>query len=87
VHVGNIEALRRLCKEICDSKEEYRVEASVTVSEPKQALRRQKKGQVTNVCLAGPADMVNQMRGLILRKTPVALVYFPESFRPVVVGC
>ena len=77
VHASNVEALRRLCRELSDGSENNRVEAAVTSSEPKAipALqRRPLKGLVTNVCLSGEAEMMHRMRGRILHETPLALV-------------
>src|SRR5207248_7549616 len=75
VHTGNVEALRKLCREITESNKERNLEATVTVSEPKQiATLRRPKGLVTNVCLTGQADIVSQLRGKILREMPVAMV-------------
>ncbi|KAI9829332.1 MAG: hypothetical protein M1819_006395 [Sarea resinae] len=76
VHAANVEALRRLCREISESSGPRRLEAVVTSSEPKpiQALQhRPLKGLVTNVCLSGDADAVHRMRGRILNEIPVAL--------------
>nr|KAI9867462.1 MAG: hypothetical protein M1813_009020 [Trichoglossum hirsutum] len=74
VHSGNVEALRKLCREITESNKERNLEATVTVSEPKQiATLRRPKGLVTNVCLSGRVDVVGQMRGRILREMPVAM--------------
>lgn len=77
VHASNVEALRRLCREIGEGSEGRRLEAAVTSSEPKAipALqRRPLKGLVTNVCLSGDAETVHRMRGKILHETPLALV-------------
>jgi hypothetical protein len=78
VHARNLENLRRLCREICDSTDGgRRLEAAVTSSEPKPIptlQRRQPKGLVTNVCLSGDADTVMRMRGRILKETPLAMV-------------
>ncbi|KAI9842836.1 MAG: hypothetical protein M1837_006857 [Sclerophora amabilis] len=76
VHVNNIEALRKLCKDISDSSGGRTLEATVTSSEPKPipALQhRPLKGSVTNVCLSGDAETVHKFRGKILNDTPVAL--------------
>lgn len=83
VHASNVEALRRLCRELSEV-EPKRLEAAVTSSEPKAipALqRRPLKGLVTNVCLSGDAEMVHRMRGRILHETPLALVRTPSCRR------
>jgi hypothetical protein len=80
VHAGNVDSLRKLCREITESNKERNLEATVTVSEPKQiATLRRPKGLVTNVCLLGRADVVGQMRGRILREMPVAMVGSPSA--------
>lgn len=77
VHVRNLEALRRLCRDVCEGTDHPKLEAAVTSSEPKAipALqRRPLKGLVTNVCLSGDAETVHRMRGKILNETPLAMV-------------
>lgn len=78
VHTQNLEALKRLCRQMSEVDFHGRkVEAAVTSSEPKPipALqRRPLKGLVTNVCLSGDAETVHRMRGRILHETPLALV-------------
>ena len=78
VHVKNLEALRRLCRDMTETTVDgRRLEAAVISSESKliPALqRRPLKGLVTNVCLSGEAETVHRMRGRILRETPLALV-------------
>ncbi|KAI9696278.1 MAG: hypothetical protein M1836_005831 [Candelina mexicana] len=77
VHANNVEALRRLCREVCDASMGRKLEAAVTSSEAKAIPSLQQaappKGLVTNVCLSGDSDTVHKMRGKILNETPVAL--------------
>ena len=75
VHANNIEALRKLCRQISEQSG-GRLEASVTSSELKaaQSLQRRPTGQVTNVCISGDGDLVNKMRAKILNETPISLV-------------
>lgn len=75
IHVSNVEALRRLCRQITEASG-GRVEASVTSSEPKSvpSLQRRPQGLVTNVCVTGDGDTVRKMRGKILNETPILLV-------------
>ena len=75
VHAGNVEALRKLCRQIGESSA-GRIEATVTSSEPKavQTLQRRPQGLVTNVCISGDGDTVHKMRAKILKETPISLV-------------
>lgn len=74
VHTRNVEALKKLCKEISESPD-YKCRAMVVVSEPKHAsFRSRKQGVVTNVWLAGDSDIVVRVKGHILQSSPVALV-------------
>jgi hypothetical protein len=77
VHVQNVEALRKLCRDMCEGNESRHLEAAVTSSEPKtlpSLHQRPLKGLITNVCLSGDRDIVQRMRGKILTETPVELV-------------
>lgn len=78
VHANNIEALRKLCRQISEQSG-GRLEASVTSSELKaaQSLQRRPSGQVTNVCISGDGDLVHKMRARILNETPISLVRRP----------
>jgi hypothetical protein len=80
IHANNIEALRKLCRQISDQSV-GRLEASVTSSELKaaQSLRRRPNGQVTNVCISGDGDLVHKMRAKILNETPISLVRLPRQ--------
>lgn len=76
VHVENVENLKSLCRHMSDSSE-GRLQASVTTSKPRQIPGLQVpsvKTLVTNVCLAGDAELVKRMRGRILTDTPISLV-------------
>lgn len=80
VHTRNVEALKKLCKEISESPD-YKCRAMVVVSEPKHAsFRTRKQGVVTNVWLAGDPDMVLRVKGHILQSSPVALVSLAKRF-------
>lgn len=81
VHQSNVEALKKLCKDISESPG-TKCRAVVAVSEPQHAsFRPGKRGVVTNVWLAGESDAVLRIRGLILQNSPVALVSWPKSLR------
>jgi hypothetical protein len=75
VHADNIEALRKLCRQISEQSG-GRIEASVTSSELKaaQSLQRRPNGQVSNVCISGEGDLVHKMRAKVLNETPISLV-------------
>lgn len=75
VHASNVDALRRLCRQISESSG-GRLEATVTSSEPKTVptLQRRPCGLVTNVCITGDRDTVYKMRAKILNETPISLV-------------
>lgn len=80
VHTRNVEALKKLCKDISESSD-YKCRAMVVVSEPKHAaFRTRKQGVVTNVWLAGDADIVVRAKGHILQSSPVALVSLVSRF-------
>ncbi|KAJ9203654.1 hypothetical protein DTO166G4_5522 [Paecilomyces variotii] len=74
VHASNVDALRRLCRQISESSG-GRLEATVTSSEPKtvSTLQRRPCGLVTNVCITGDRDTVYKMRAKILNETPISL--------------
>lgn len=75
VHTSNVEALRRLCRQITESSN-GRIEAVVFGSEPKSvaSLQRRPQGLVTNVCITGEGETVRKMRARILNETPILLV-------------
>ncbi|KAI9893555.1 MAG: hypothetical protein M1814_006351 [Vezdaea aestivalis] len=76
VHVQNVESLRNLCREMCESSGMRRLEASVTSAEPNALpvlTRRPLKGLITNVCLSGDQDLVQRSRARILTETPLEL--------------
>ncbi|OGM41409.1 KH domain protein [Aspergillus bombycis] len=74
VHTSNVEALRRLCRQITESSN-GRIEAVVFGSEPKSvaSLQRRPQGLVTNVCITGEGETVRKMRARILNETPILL--------------
>ncbi|GAD92417.1 KH domain protein [Paecilomyces variotii No. 5] len=74
VHASNVDALRRLCRQISESSG-GRLEATVTSSEPKSVptLQRRPCGLVTNVCITGDRDTVYKMRAKVLNETPISL--------------
>ena len=77
IHARNLETLRQLCREACEGIGHPKLDATVTSSEPKGVSPLQRpshKGLVTNVCLSGDAETVQNMRGRILKETPLALV-------------
>jgi hypothetical protein len=78
VHASNVDALRRLCRQITESSS-GRIEAVVTSSEPKTvpSLQRRPQGLVTNVCITGEGDTVRKMRAKVLNETPILLVRCP----------
>lgn len=75
VHVNNLEALRRLCRQISESSG-GRLEASVSTTEPKvvSPLQLRPHGLVTTVCLSGDAELVRKTRARILNEMPISLV-------------
>lgn len=79
VHANNVDALRKLCRQISETSG-GRIEATVTSSEPKvvPSLQRRPQGLVTNVCISGDGDIVQNMRAKIFKETPIALVSFPQ---------
>ncbi|KAB8076602.1 KH domain protein [Aspergillus leporis] len=74
VHTSNVEALRRLCRQITESSN-GRIEAVVFSSEPKTvtSLQRRPQGLVTNVCITSEGETVRKMRAKILNETPILL--------------
>lgn len=76
VHTENVDNLRALCRDIGEQTE-GRVAATV-VSSPSKPLPGLQRGPVgalvTNVCLSGELELVNQMRCKILNSTPISLV-------------
>ncbi|PTU19640.1 hypothetical protein P175DRAFT_0503180 [Aspergillus ochraceoroseus IBT 24754] len=74
VHTSNIEALRRLCRQITESSN-GRAEAVITSSEPKivPSLQRRPQGLATNVCITGDGETVRKLRAKILNETPILL--------------
>ena len=83
VHVQNEERLRGLCRYMNDSSG-GRIEALVTLSEPKasQALHQKGQGLITNVCISGDHEVVHKMRAKVLNETPIMMVHT----RPVASG-
>lgn len=75
VHTQHVDSLRKLCRQMSESSG-GRIEATVTSSEPKMAspMQRRHHGLVTNVCISGDAEMVQQMKARIYRETPIVLV-------------
>jgi hypothetical protein len=79
VHAQNVENLRNLCREMGESSD-GRIQAVVVSSEPKPLPGLQRgplRALVTNVCLSGELEIVNQMRAKILNETPISLVGYP----------
>lgn len=75
VHAQNVENLRNLCREMSESSD-GRIQAVVVSSEPKPLPGLQRgplRALVTNVCLSGELEIVNQMRAKILNETPISL--------------
>ncbi|KAJ8604874.1 hypothetical protein MRB53_041650 [Persea americana] len=58
VHVGNVENLRTLCRQMSESSD-GRLQATVTLAEPRPipGLQLSSRALVTNVCLSGEADI------------------------------
>lgn len=76
VHTRNVENLRSLCRQMSESSGE-RLYATVTSSKPKPVPGMQRgplTALVTNVCIAGEAEVVHKMRARILNETPITLV-------------
>lgn len=76
IHVGNVEALRAMCRHITDNSE-GKIQATVTSSEPRPIPGLQLgplNALVTNVCLYGEQDLVRRIRGRILNDSPICLV-------------
>ncbi|KAF2245547.1 hypothetical protein BU26DRAFT_521973 [Trematosphaeria pertusa] len=75
VHVQNVENLRVLCREVSEQTD-GRVAATVVSAESKPLPGLQRgplRALVTNVCLSGELEVVNQMRCKILNSTPISL--------------
>ncbi|KAF8438753.1 hypothetical protein BGX38DRAFT_1097997 [Terfezia claveryi] len=70
VHQLNLDNLRKLCRDISNKGT---CKAFLTVSEPRAAMKRKKRGAVMNVSLAGDADVVYRVRGQILQSLPASL--------------
>lgn len=76
VHAQNVENLRNSCKEVTETSE-GRVVATVVSAESKPLPGLQRgplRALVTNVCLSGELEVVNQMRCKILNSTPISMV-------------
>lgn len=74
IHVQQIEDLRSLCEQIQNGTG---VTATVVCAEPKPIPGYQRgplNSLVTNVCLYGEHDSVQNIRGRILTSTPISLV-------------
>jgi hypothetical protein len=79
VHAQNVENLRNSCREVTESSE-GRVAATVVSAESKPLPGLQRgplRALVTNVCLSGELEVVNQMRCKILNSTPISLACLP----------
>ncbi|KAF1992284.1 hypothetical protein K402DRAFT_415966 [Aulographum hederae CBS 113979] len=75
VHTQNVDNLRSLCNEITESTG-GNLQASIMCAEPKPIPTIQPlplKSLVTNVCLYGETEQVQQVRGEILTRTPISL--------------
>lgn len=75
VHAQNIENLRKLCRELTDHSG-GQLQATVVSAEPKPIPGLQRgplKALITNVCLSGETELVHQIRGQILKETPILL--------------
>jgi hypothetical protein len=76
VHTQNVDNLRALCRDIGEQTDN-RVAATVVSAESKPLPGLQRgplRALVTNVCLSGELELVNQMRCKILNSTPISLV-------------
>jgi len=76
VHTQNVDNLRALCRDITEQTDN-RVAATVVSAESKPLPGLQRgplRALVTNVCLSGELELVNQMRCKILNSTPISLV-------------
>ena len=76
VHTQNVDNLRALCRDISEQTDN-RVTATVVSAESKPLPGLQRgplRALVTNVCLSGELELVNQMRCNILNSTPISLV-------------
>lgn len=76
VHTNNVESLKRLCQDV-SQKSSGRIEAFVSCSEPRSvsSIQRRPQSLVTNICITGDGESVQQMRSKILKETPIALVH------------
>ncbi|KAF2262164.1 hypothetical protein CC78DRAFT_468652 [Lojkania enalia] len=75
VHAQNVENLRTACREVTEQTD-GRVSATVVSAESKPLPGLQRgplRALVTNVCLSGELEAVNQMRCKILNNTPISL--------------
>ncbi|KAL1608060.1 hypothetical protein SLS60_002999 [Paraconiothyrium brasiliense] len=75
VHAQNVENLRIMCREV-QEQTEGRVAAVVVSAESKPLPGLQRgplRALVTNVCLSGELEIVNQMRCKVLNSTPISL--------------
>jgi hypothetical protein len=80
VHAQNVENLRTFCKDVTESSD-GRVVATVVSAESKPLPGLQRgplRALVTNVCLSGELEVVNQMRCKILNSTPISMVFLPS---------
>ena len=74
VHVQNVENLRNSCRQM---QETTGIQATVVCAEPRPLPGYQRgplNSLVTNVCLYGENEPVQQMRGRIFASTPISLV-------------
>jgi hypothetical protein len=75
VHAQNVDNLRNFCKEVTETSE-GRVVATVVSAESKPLPGLQRgplRALVTNVCLSGELEVVNQMRCKVLNSTPISM--------------
>jgi hypothetical protein len=82
VHAQNVENLRIMCREV-QEQTEGRVAATVVSAESKPLPGLQRgplRALVTNVCLSGELEIVNQMRCKVLNSTPISLVGATASY-------
>jgi len=76
VHKSNVANLRTLCKSMNEASGGA-IQATVTSSKPKPVPGMQRgplTALVTNVCISGDSDTVQNMRARILNETPITLV-------------
>ncbi|KAF2732141.1 hypothetical protein EJ04DRAFT_441596 [Polyplosphaeria fusca] len=75
VHAQNVDNLRNMCREVTEQTD-GRVAATVVSAESKPLPGLQRgplRALVTNVCLSGELEAVNQMRCKLLNSTPISL--------------